>query len=158
MALNASEGLKPAGRYWWQGLKHPDGQPLPVNTLERLRWYEKQVRWKRISYYAIELVVLVASASIPAAAAAGATTVAVGILGAIVTALVGTRQLFRLEEDWIRFSGTLIALHAEVVSYSAGAEPYQDAQTAAGTLARKTERLVAAETVQWSALRDQQGQ
>jgi Protein of unknown function (DUF4231) len=158
MASSASEGQKPAARFWWQGLKNPSGQPLPLNTVERLRWYEKHVRRKRIGYYAVELVVLVVSASIPAAAAAGASTMVAGILGALVTALVGTRQLFRLEADWIRFSGTLTALQAEVVSYSVGSSPYQDAQTAAGVLATNTERLVAAETAQWSALREQKEQ
>ena len=37
------------------------------------------------------------------------------MLGAVVTALIGTRQLFKLEQDWIRFSRTLIDLHAEFV-------------------------------------------
>ena len=77
------------------------------------------------------------------------------MLGAIVTALIGARQLFKPEEDWIRFSRTLVALHAEAVSYSVGAPPYDDDAIAAAELATNTEKLVAAETAQWSTLREQ---
>jgi len=100
-------------------------------------------------------VILLASAAIPAAAAAGASTVIMGVLGAAVTALIGTRQLFKLEEDWIRFSRTLISLHTEAVAFSVGTPPYDDATTAAATLATNIEQLVAVETTQWSTLREQ---
>ncbi|MGH8572214.1 MAG: SLATT domain-containing protein, partial [Gammaproteobacteria bacterium] len=78
-----------------------------------------------------------------------------GVLGAAVTALIGARQLFKLHEDWIRFSRTLVDLHAEAVAYSVGSPPYDDEVTAAARLATNVERLVAAETAQWSTLREQ---
>jgi membrane associated rhomboid family serine protease len=96
MASNASD------RYWWQRL----GQSLPLSVVERVIWYERQVRRKRTAYYVVELVILLASAAIPAAAAVGASTAVLGVLGAVLTALIGSRQLFKLEQDWIRFSRT----------------------------------------------------
>jgi Protein of unknown function (DUF4231) len=155
MGMASSESDRPSGRYWWQQLGSRDGRPLPPSAVGRLIWYEKQVRRKRIGYYAVELVILLASAAIPASAAAGASTVIMGVLGAAVTALIGTRQLFRLEEDWIRFSRTLIDLHAEAVAYSVGTPPYDNDTTASATLATNVERLVAIETAQWSTLREQ---
>lgn len=148
MASNASDP------YWWQRLARHDGSPLPASAVERLTWYERQVRRKRIGYYGVELVILLASATIPAAAAAGASVAVMGVLGAVVTALIGTRQLFKLEQDWIRFSRTLIDLHAEAVAYSVGTAPYADDGTASATLATNIEQLVAAETAQWSTLRE----
>jgi hypothetical protein len=159
MASSGSEeGRRPAGEYWWQRLRRPDGRPLPPSAVERLGWYERQVRRKRTSYYIVEVVILLASAAVPAAAAAGASIAAMGVIGAAVTALIGTRQLFRLEEDWIRFSRALIDLHAEVVAFSVGTPPYDDERTAEATLATTVERLVAAETAQWSTLREQHQQ
>lgn len=141
--------------YWWRGLRRDDGQELPASTVERLGWYERVTRRRRVTHYVMETVIVAMSASVPAAAAAGASTGVVGVLGAVVTALIGARQLFRPEEDWIRFSRTLVALHAEAVSYGVGASPYDDGRTAAAELATNTEKLVAAETSQWSTLRDQ---
>lgn len=153
MASSGSD--ESSGRYWWQQLSGHEGRPLPPSAIERLAWYERQVRRKRVSYYTVELVILLASASIPAAAAAGASTAVMGVIGAVVTALIGTRQLFRLEEDWIRFSRTLISLHTEVVAFSVGTPPYDDAAAAAATLATSIEQLVELETAQWSTLREQ---
>jgi Protein of unknown function (DUF4231) len=156
MASSGSDGgRRPSGEYWWQQLGRQDGRPLPPSVVERLTWYERRVRRRRIGHYAIELVILLASAAIPAAAAIGASTAAMGVLGAAVTALIGARQLFKLEEDWIRFSRTLIDLHTEAVAFSVGTPPYDDEGTAAATLATNVERLVAAETAQWSTLREQ---
>lgn len=155
-ALSRSDGgRRPSGEYWWQQLHRRDRQPLPPSVIERLTWYEKQVRRKRTAYYTIEVVILLASAAVPAAAAAGASAAAMGVLGAAVTALIGTRQLFRLEEDWIRFSRTLIDLHTEAVAFTVGTPPYDNEETAEATLATNVERLVATETSQWSTLRQQ---
>jgi len=144
--------------YWWQELRRPDGVPLPPNAAERPDWYERQLRSKRTGYYAIEVVILAVSASVPAAVAAGASAAVAGVLGALVTALVGARQLFRLEENWIGFNGARIALQAEVVSYSVASPPYDDPATAAATLATTVERIVATETARWSTLREQHRQ
>lgn len=141
--------------YWWRGLVRADGQGLPASTVQRLEWYERVTLRRRVTHYVMESVILAMSASVPAAAALGASAGVVGVLGAVVAGLIGARQLFRPEEDWIRFSRTLVALHAEAVSYSVGSAPYDDPATAAAELATNTERLVAAETAQWSTLREQ---
>jgi hypothetical protein len=141
--------------YWWRTLRRADGQELPPSTIERLAWYERVTQRRRVVHYVMETVIVVTSASGAGAPAGGGGTRPRGILGAVVTALIGARQLFRPEEDWIRFSRTLVALHAEAVAFSVGSLPYDNGVTAAAEIATNTERLVAAETAQWSTLREQ---
>jgi hypothetical protein len=138
--------------YWWEQLAGADGQPLPASVRTRLDWYERQVRRDRRRYYLLEVAVVVISASIPAAAATGASVGATGVLGAVLTVVVGLRQLFRLGENWIRFSSFLVGLQREVVVWSVGAKPYDD-PGASALLTTRVESLVADETAQWSVLR-----
>jgi Protein of unknown function (DUF4231) len=142
--------------YWWQQLIGPDGKPkrLPSSVSERLGWYEEQVRYHRDRFHGFEIAIIVVSAAIPAAAAIGASAGTVGVLGALVTALVSVRQLYRWGEHWIRFSGSLIAMQREVVAWSVGVNPYDadEPQRADVLLSTQVESLVTAETAQWSAL------
>jgi hypothetical protein len=144
----------PRPDYWWQHLG-PEGRPLPPSVNERLRWYEKVVRKSRIGYFVFEIITIVIAAAIPAAAAMGASTATTGILGALVTVMVGFRQLWRWGEDWIRFSGSLVALQREVVAWSVGAEPYNEPRRADALLSTRVESLVETETTRWSALRSE---
>jgi hypothetical protein len=153
----ATDGLRPAGTYWWQSLRRPTGEPPPPSVVERLAWYEKQVRRNRIGFYVLEAVVILTSAAIPAAAAAGAPVVAAGILGAVVTALVGLRQLVRLNESWIRFGGVRMAVQRELIAWSLATPPYAEANADA-RLAMRVEELVGDETAQWTEQRSAPGE
>jgi Protein of unknown function (DUF4231) len=139
--------------YWWQQLVGPD-RKLPPSVNERLSWYENQVRYHRDRFRLFEIAIIVVSAAIPAAAAIGASAGIAGVLGALVTALVGVRQLYRWGEYWVRFSGSLMAMQREVVRWSVKADPYDadELQHADARLSDRVEALVTDETAQWSAL------
>lgn len=137
---------------WWQRLTSPGGAQLPMSVQERLLWYSKQVSRQRITNYLLEGVTVVIAASIPAAAALGASTAVTAVLGAAVAVLAGLRQLVRPGESWVRASATLVAMQREAVVWSAGAVPY-DGERADTLLVENVESLVAAETSQWAEQR-----
>lgn len=138
--------------FWWAQLRGPGDSGLPPSVLQRIGWYERQVRLHRIGFYASEVLVLVLSASIPASAAAGAGVGVAGVLGALVVAATGLRQIFRWSENWIRSSRSLVALQGEVVSWSCGAAPYDDQAGAAAVLAARAEAMARSETGDWAGM------
>jgi|SRR4029079_9212213 len=142
---------------WWERLQgKTTGDSLPASVAERLQWYGRQVRRSRILNYGLEIVIIVLAGSIPAATTLGASAVVAGVLGAVVTALAGLRQVLRSQENWIRCSGTLVALQREVVLWSSGNAPY-DGEDATQALVANVEALVAQETAQWTQQREQSG-
>jgi hypothetical protein len=142
---------------WWERLQgKTTGDALPSSVAERLQWYGRQVRRSRILNYGLEILILVMAASIPAATTLGASAVVAGVLGAVVTALAGMRQVLRSQENWIRCSGTLVALQRETVLWSSGNPPY-DGDDATQILVANVEALVAQETAQWTQQREQSG-
>jgi len=136
---------------WWSRLSR-DGRRLPANVPERVCWYEAAVTRQRYAFYAVEGLVIAASASIPATVAAGVPAIVAGGLGATVTALVSTRQLLRSRENWIRCSATRAALEHELVAWSIGGGKYAESATADALLAMRVEQIVAHETAQWTIL------
>ena len=146
-------GGKPA---WWAELTS-GGRELPHSVKERIRWYNGYVGRQRVGFYALEGMVIVTSATIPAVAAVGAPNAVAGVLGAAVTGLVSLRQLLRARENWVRCSATLMVLQSEAVAWSVGAPPYDNPNTADATLATKVEHIVIHETTQWTALRGHEG-
>ncbi|MBI0296969.1 DUF4231 domain-containing protein [Streptomyces sp. PRKS01-29] len=75
-----------------------------------MTWYEWHKRRQRRGHYLSEAALLLLSASIPACAAAGASVTVTGVLGALVVASAGLRQLFRWRENSVRAGSTLMAL------------------------------------------------
>jgi hypothetical protein len=142
---------------WWGRLEgKTTGDALPPSVAERMQWFSRQMRRSRILNYSLEIIIIVLAASIPAATTLGASAVFAGVLGAVVTALAGLRQILRSQENWIRCSGTLIALQREVVLWSSGNPPY-DGDDATRTLVANVEALVAQDTAQWTQQREQSG-
>jgi hypothetical protein len=142
---------------WWERLQgRTTGDALPPSVAERMRWFSRQVRRSRILNYGLEIIIIVLAASIPAATTLGASAVVAGVLGAVVTALAGLRQILRSQENWIRCSGTLIAMQREVVLWSSGNPPY-DGEDSTQALVANVEALVAQDTAQWTQQREQSG-
>jgi hypothetical protein len=139
---------------WWRRLTRPSGAVPPPSVTERVGWYQQRVRRGRQATYALEGSIILVSAAIPAAVAAGAPAGVAGVLGAVVTALVGVRQLARFNAGWSRVAATVVAMQRELVLWSLAAAPYDTADDAAAvTLATAIETLVRAETTQWTELR-----
>jgi uncharacterized protein DUF4231 len=145
---------EPENAPWWLRLTRPSGTQPPPSVVERLGWYERRVRNARRATYALEGSIIVVAAAIPATVAAGGSAGLAGVLGSIVTALVGVRQLLRLNATWARVSATVVAMQRELVTWSVAAAPYDGEDTRAGVaLATAIEGLVGAETTQWTELR-----
>ncbi len=136
-------------QFWWQELERSGPGPLPASVRERIAWYEGRVRYHRRANAVVETVTVMLAASIPAATSVGASVAVAGVLGAVVTALAGVRQLMRAGENWIRLSATLVALQREVVLWSASIGRY-NGRDADAALVKTIENIVIQETGRWA--------
>jgi hypothetical protein len=128
---------------------------VPAWVQANLRFYDRGTNRARIGYYALETVIILTSASIPAAAAVGASVAVTGVLGAVVAALIGLRQLAGWREQWVRFAVVRSALEREVVSWSAELGGYAGPD-ADERLLLVAQDLVAGETGRWAMLRSRE--
>jgi Protein of unknown function (DUF4231) len=139
---------------WWERARRQD-RPVPAWVQANLHFYDRGTNQARIGHYALETLIILTSASIPAAAAVGASVAVTGVLGAVVAALIGLRQLAGWREQWVRFAVVRSALEREVVSWTAAlggyAEPDADER-----LLLVAQDLVAGETGRWAMLRSRE--
>jgi Protein of unknown function (DUF4231) len=140
-----------AVKFGWRDYTAPDDSPLPESVRTRVTWYESDARFQRKAYYVAEVAVILLSAAIPAVAAFGAKATWGALLGAAVVVVGGLRHLCRWGENWIRSSETLVAIQAEIIKWSTGTPPYQDASDASKDLVTRVEALVAGETSRWAS-------
>ncbi len=139
---------------WWERTRRRD-RALPAWVQANLRFYDVGTKRARIGYYVLETVIILTSASIPAAAAVGASVAVTGVLGAAVAALIGLRQLAGWREQWVRFAVVRSALEREVVSWSAELGGYAGPD-ADERLLLVAQDLVAGETGRWAMLRSRE--
>lgn len=148
MATNlqsAGDGKEP----WWLAIQHPGSISLPVNVVERGRWYHRQMRSARIKSHGVDICILVLTAGVPFAVAAHAPGWVAALLGALAAVGTGLRQVFSWQKDWASFTVTSGQIEAEIVRFGYGIGEYQEAATAAGRLAERVEDITAAETGTW---------
>lgn len=144
--------LQPAGRgkeLWWLTIQRPDNISLPVNVVERGRWYHRQLRNARIKSHAVDTCILVLTAGVPFAVAAHAPGWVAALLGALAAVGTGLRQVFGWQKDWTSFAVASGQIEAEIVRFGYSIGDYQEAATAAGRLAERVENITAAETGTW---------
>lgn len=140
---------RPAKEPWWLTIQHPDNVLLPVNVVERGRWYQKQMRNARIKSHTADTCILVLTAGVPFAVAAHAPGWVAALLGALAAVATGLRQVFGWQKNWSSFAVASEQIEAEIVRFGYGIGDYQDAATAAGRLAERVENITAAETGAW---------
>lgn len=139
---------------WWERTRRQD-RGVPAWVQANLRFYDNGTKRARIGYYVLETVIILTSASIPAAAAVGASVAVTGVLGAVVAALIGLRQLAGWREQWVRFAVVRSALEREVVSWSAELGGYAG-PGADERLLLVAQDLVGGETGRWAMLRSRE--
>jgi len=139
---------------WWENTRRED-RTVPAWVQANLRFYDTGTKRARVGYYLLETLIILTSASIPAAAAVGASVAVTGVLGAVVAVLVGIRALTGWREQWVRFAVVRSALEREVVSWSASLGGYRGAD-ADERLLLVAQELVAGETGQWAMLRSRE--
>lgn len=139
---------------WWQSAAR-DGEKVPDWIQANLHFYDQAARRSRIGFYTIETLAIVVAAAIPASTSVGGSAALAGVLGAVVTALIGLRQLTAWRESWVRSARTRSALEREVVLWSNSVARYAG-PGATVELLLIADTLVAVETDRWAALRQRE--
>lgn len=126
--------------HWVNQARGVNGEELPASVYHRWLFYASRGNRARYGYYCLEAASLVIAASIPAVAALGAGAGTAAVLGAVLVAVNGIRQLVGLHEEWISFSRARYDIEREVVAFMWGRPPY-DADDAAAVLAAAVEEI-----------------
>jgi len=119
--------LQSAGRgkeLWWLTIQHPANISLPVNVVERGRWYHRQMRSARIKSHMVDTCILVLTAGVPFAVAAHAPGWVAAFLGALAAVSTGLRQVFGWQKDWASFAVASGQIEAEIVRFGYGIGDY----------------------------------
>jgi len=130
--------------HWMNQARGAGGEELPASVHHRWLFYAARGQRARIGYYCLEAASLVIAAAVPAVAALGAGAGTAAVLGAVLVAVNGIRQLIGLHEEWISFSQARYDIEREVVAFMWGRPPY-DADDAAAVLAGVVEEISASE-------------
>jgi Protein of unknown function (DUF4231) len=131
----------------------PEGEDSVLARLEdQIGWYDAKAISAQHWYKRLKVVQLLLAASIPVAAAADASRVALAVLGALVVVVEGLQQLNHFHENWIQYRSTCEALRRERQLFIAVAGPYTHAQNPIALLAERTEGLMGQEGDAWVKL------
>ena len=118
---------------------------------DQIRWYGDRSRQSKQWFYALQIVTLFASASIPVLSL---TTddfrmrILVAFFGAVTAVTTGLVALFRFQELWVSYRVTTEALKSERFLFVSGAEPYTD-EAAFSRFVGRIETLITNETQAW---------
>ncbi|WP_161800976.1 DUF4231 domain-containing protein [Kitasatospora griseola] len=106
----------------------------------------------RRGYRIGETALLALSASVPAAAAAGAGQLALGILGGVVVVASGLRNIFDWRHSWVRAATTFAAMQQEYVNWTDKRGDYNTSSDEGSRrmLSQKIESLMRLETAAWA--------
>jgi Protein of unknown function (DUF4231) len=144
-----SHPARSSKQLWWLTIQHPADLSLPVNVIERGRWYHNQMRNERVKSHMLDTFILALTAGVPFAVAAHADGWVAALLGALAAVGTGLRQIFGWQKNWTSFTVASGQIEAEIVRFGYGIGEYQDAETAAARLAERIEDITAAETGTW---------
>ncbi|GAB3413029.1 DUF4231 domain-containing protein [Flindersiella endophytica] len=132
----------------WTTIASPRGTALPVNVVDRLRWYRRNSVRNRVTFYSVNSAVIVLAAAIPAVSAVGAGAAVAGVLGAVVAILTGLNSLLQSRENWLRSARGMLLIQREIVQWSNGKGDYAGTDADA-VLADKVESFVETESTEW---------
>ncbi|HSR85852.1 MAG TPA: DUF4231 domain-containing protein [Streptosporangiaceae bacterium] len=117
------------------------------------RWYVKNARASRYRFQISEMILLVASATVPVAGILTPNDARpAAIVGAAVVVLTAFRSVFHFYDNWTRFAGTCAVINAELRLYEARVAPYDVATTRDEVLLRKINSAELTETARWMKL------
>jgi Protein of unknown function (DUF4231) len=135
---------------WWIVIQHPAHVPLPLNVVERGRWYRREMKSARIRAQLIDVAILIATAAVPCVVAASAPGWVGAFLGGIAAVGTGLRQVFGWQRNWASFSRANVQIESEIVRFGQGVGEYAPPATAAALLATRVEDITASETGSWA--------
>jgi hypothetical protein len=155
MTVSSPAFAPPRPDPWWIVIHHPAGIPLPLNVVERGRWYRRETKSSRIRAQTLDLAILVATAAVPCVVAASAPGWVGAFLGGIAAVGTGLRQVFGWQRNWASFARANVQIEAEIVRFGQAIGEYGPPATAAARLADRIEDITAAETGSWAKRADQ---
>lgn len=98
--------------------------------LKNIAWYSHNARRDRRLYVALEVVMLLVSAGVTVSGAVSHdNTLPATFLGAVAVVLTGFRQLFRWQENYIRWTKATQDLTEQRNLYEIKARPYDNEDT-----------------------------
>ena len=152
----------------------PDN-PIPNDPIldrlnDQIQWFDIKSGWNQARYKLFKVLVIVAAASITFLTALSAPDGwdqlkwtytmrwVIGILGVLITASEGIVQLYRFNDNWLRYRRTSEVLKSEKYLYLGEAGPYATAANRHAVLAERVEAAISEENQQWVTLNQQQNQ
>ncbi|MFI6986684.1 DUF4231 domain-containing protein [Embleya sp. NPDC050154] len=146
-----TEDYRPFFPGWLRDQAH--GRSVPDVVQEYMGYYYLRLLANRRGYRIGETALLALSASVPAAAAAGAPPLALGVLGGVVVVAGGLRNIFDWRHGWVRAATTFVAMQREYVDWTSRRGDYGEPSSeedARSTLSVRIESLMRLETAAWS--------
>lgn len=120
----------------------------------QIDWYDKKSVGNQKWFKRLQVIVIVASASIPFISgyideSTFCLKIAVGALGLLIAAITAVLGLYQFQENWLEYRTTCESLRHEKYLFLTGAEPY-DVEEAFHLLVERTEGLISKENTNWS--------
>ncbi|MEV8313492.1 DUF4231 domain-containing protein [Streptomyces sp. NPDC059900] len=141
----------PAARSEPTGLRA--AQPANI-TWERLQdqmgWFDRKSSAAQRQFKRLKMVTLALAAGLPVAVAASAPNWVVAAMGALVAVIEGAQQLFKFQENWIRYRAVCESLRREQYLYLAHGGHYAEAENADVLLAEQVEKITSQENALWA--------
>ena len=127
---------------------------------DQIDWYDRKSGWNQRWYKRLQVVLLVASATIPflsgyvsdAPVAEPGTPwikIAIGLLGVAIAAIAAILGLYNFQENWIKYRTTCESLKKEKFKFLTQVSPY-DGDSAFPLLVEHVEGLISKENTDWS--------
>lgn len=117
---------------------------------ESYEWYRSHSIRTRKTYRAVEVGILIVSASIPVSASVSPHNAIVpAILGALTVVLSGARAIFHWHENYLRFSKARESVEQERRLYYTESPPYDDPLTREQVLAQAVSNIEQEEMGNW---------
>jgi hypothetical protein len=127
-------------------------------TLERLEdqisWYDGRSRYCQHMFKGLKIVTVVSAALVPVLTSVAASSLAIGLLGAIIVVVEGLQQLNQYQANWIAYRSTAETLKHEKYLHAAVAGPYSDSTNPTRLLAERLEGLISQEHAKWVSSTD----
>lgn len=127
---------------------------------DQIDWYDRKSSWNQKWYKRLQVILLVAAATIPflsgyvsevPAAESGLpwVKISIGLLGVAIAAIAAVLGLYNFQENWIKYRTTCESLKKEKYKFLTGVLPYDD-DNAFTLLVEHVEGLISKENTDWS--------
>ena len=127
---------------------------------DQIDWYDRKSGWNQRWYKHLQVILLVASATIPflsgfvsntrvAEAGLPWVKIVIGLLGVAIAAIAAILGLYNFQENWIKYRTTCESLKKEKFKFLTQVSPY-DGDNAFTLLVEHVEGLISKENTGWS--------